>query len=131
MTAIVNQRTNDPVNAPLTSGPGISTISKFDLALKIGQGHPRVIIYINFVDLYPDLNFQVSRLWDFWFQRRFLKVLAIHGHGRHLGTCNVTKTVFMNICIPFPKRINIKFGFDWPNSFREKDILKQWSYTCI
>ena len=41
-----NQRTNGPVNAHLISGPTVSTkISK------IGQGQPRVIIYINFVKL--------------------------------------------------------------------------------
>ena len=29
-----NQRTNGPVNAHLTSGPGMSTISNFDYAIK-------------------------------------------------------------------------------------------------
>ena len=43
---IVNQRTNDPVNAHLISGPTVSTKTN-----KIGQGQPRVIIYIKFVEL--------------------------------------------------------------------------------
>ena len=43
-----NQRTNGPVNAHLISGPTISTKTS-----KIGQGQPRVIIYINFVELEP------------------------------------------------------------------------------
>ena len=41
-----NQRTNGPVNAHLISGPTVSTKTS-----KIGQGQPRVIIYINFVEL--------------------------------------------------------------------------------
>ena len=40
------QRTNGPVNAHLISGPTVSTKTS-----KIGQGQPRVIIYINFVEL--------------------------------------------------------------------------------
>ena len=41
-----NPRTNGPVNTHLISGPTVSTkISK------IGQGQPRVTIYINFVEL--------------------------------------------------------------------------------
>ena len=43
---IKNQRTNGPVNAHLIPGPTFST-----KASKIGQGQPRVIIYIKFVDL--------------------------------------------------------------------------------
>ena len=48
-----NQRTNDPVNAHLKSGPTISaktSFARFDIVLK-GQGQLRVIIYINFVGL--------------------------------------------------------------------------------
>ena len=43
---IYNQRTNGPVNTHLISGPTVSTKTS-----KIGQGQPRVIIYINFVEL--------------------------------------------------------------------------------
>ena len=42
----INQRTNGPVNAHLISGPIVSTKTS-----KISQGQPRVIIYINFVEL--------------------------------------------------------------------------------
>ena len=42
----MNQRTNGPVNAHLISGPSVSTKTS-----KIGQGQPRVIIYINLVEL--------------------------------------------------------------------------------
>ena len=41
-----NQRTNGPVNAHLISVPTVSTETS-----KIGQGPPRVIIYIKFVEL--------------------------------------------------------------------------------
>ena len=40
------QRTNGPVNAHMISGPTVSTKTN-----KIGQSQPRVIIYINFVEL--------------------------------------------------------------------------------
>ena len=53
-----SQRTNGPVNAQLTSGPGMSTRRNFDKTLpcrKIGQGQPRAIIYINIVDLEPPM----------------------------------------------------------------------------
>ena len=42
----LNQGTNGPVNAHLISGPTVSTKTS-----KIGQGQPRVIIYIIFVEL--------------------------------------------------------------------------------
>ena len=50
----LDQRTNGPVNAHLTSGPGFSTISNFDQIWhwpEIGQCQPRVIIFKNFVNL--------------------------------------------------------------------------------
>ena len=48
----LNKWTNDPVNAYLTSWPDICTINNFhQICNKIGQGQPRVIIHINFVDL--------------------------------------------------------------------------------
>ena len=42
----IYQRTNGPENAHLISGPTLSTKTS-----KIGQGQPRVIIYIKFVEL--------------------------------------------------------------------------------
>ena len=44
--ATENKRTNSPVNAHLISGPTGSKKNN-----KIGQSQPRVIIYINFVEL--------------------------------------------------------------------------------
>ena len=41
-----NQRTNGPVNAHLISGHTVSTKTR-----RMGQGQPRVIIYIKFVDI--------------------------------------------------------------------------------
>ena len=50
----------------------------------------------------------------------FLKAFTIYGHGGHLG--HVTWTIYINFCSPFPKRLHIKFGFDWPGSFRGEDV---------
>ena len=46
----------------------------------------------------------------------FLKVFTIYGHGSHLG--HVTLTIYINFRSPFPRRLHIKFGFDWPRGFR-------------
>ena len=50
----------------------------------------------------------------------FFKVFAIYGHGGHLG--HVTWTIYINFRSPFPRRLHIKFGFDWPRGFRGEDV---------
>ena len=50
----------------------------------------------------------------------FLKVFTIYGHGGHLG--HVTWTIYINFGSPFPRRLHIKFGFDWPSGFRGEDV---------
>ena len=51
----------------------------------------------------------------------FEKVFTIYGRGGHLG--HVTWTIYTNFGSHFPRRLHIKFGFDWPSSFRE-EVLK-------
>ena len=51
---------------------------------------------------------------------RFLKVFTIYGRGGHLG--HVTWTIYINFCSPFPRRLHIKFGFDWPSGFSGEDL---------
>ena len=50
----------------------------------------------------------------------FLKVFTIYGHGGHLG--HVTWTIYTNFSSPFPRRLHIKFDFDWESGFRGEDI---------
>ena len=50
----------------------------------------------------------------------FFKVFTIYGHGGHLG--HVTWTIYITFRSPFPRRLHIKFGFDWPSGFREEDV---------
>ena len=52
----------------------------------------------------------------------FFKVFTIYmyGHGGHLG--HVTWTIYTNFRSPFPRRLHIKFGFDWPSGFRGEDV---------
>ena len=50
----------------------------------------------------------------------FFKFFTIWGHGSHLG--HVTWTTYTNIHSPFPRRLHIKFGFDWPSGFRGEDV---------
>ena len=50
----------------------------------------------------------------------FFRIFTIYGHGGHLG--HVTSTIFINFCSPFPRRLQIKFGFDWPSSFTGEEV---------
>ena len=94
-----------------------------DLAVKLlnrssRQGHPRVMIYINFVEL-------LSLMLNAKFQKHrpsgsggedFLKVFAIYSHGGHLG--HVTWIIYINFRSPFLWMLHMKFGFDCPSGFR-------------
>ena len=42
-----------------------------------------------------------------WVGKKIVKVLAIYGHGGHLG--HVTVTVLINSCPSFPRKLHIKF----------------------
>ena len=53
-------------------------------------------------------------------EKDFFKVFTIYGHGSHLG--HVTWTIYTNFHSPFPRRLHIKFGFDWPSDFRGEDV---------
>ena len=50
----------------------------------------------------------------------FFKVLTIYGHDGHLG--HETWTIYTNFRSLFPRRLHIKFGFDWPSGFRGEDV---------
>ena len=50
----------------------------------------------------------------------FLSFFTIYGHGGHLG--HVTWTIYTKFPSPFPRRLHIKFGFDWPSGFRGEDV---------
>ena len=69
---------------------------------KKGQGHPRVMIYINFVELHClmlHVKFQNHR--PSGSGEDFLKVFAIYSHGGHLG--HGTWTIYINFFFPLPK----------------------------
>ena len=51
---------------------------------------------------------------------RSFKVFTIYGRGGHLG--HVTWTIYINFRSPFPTRLHIKFGYDWPRGFRGEDV---------
>ena len=44
---------------------------------------------------------------------------TIYGRGGHLG--HVTHMPQTNFCSPYPRRLQIKFGFDWASDFGEED----------
>ena len=45
----------------------------------------------------------------------FCRVFTIYGHGGHLG--HVTWTIYINFGSPYPRRLQINFGFDRPSGF--------------
>ena len=49
-----------------------------------------------------------------------MKVFTIYGRGGHLS--HVTWSIYINFLYPFPRRLHMKFGFDWPSGFREEDL---------
>ena len=53
-------------------------------------------------------------------REEFCRVFTIYGHGSLLG--HVTKMLSTNFRSPYPMRLNIKFGLDWPSGFRGEDV---------
>ena len=45
---------------------------------------------------------------------------TIYGHGGHIG--HVTWAIYLKFLSLFPRRLHMKFGFDWPGGFREEDV---------
>ena len=50
----------------------------------------------------------------------FRRVFTIYGRGCHLG--HVTQMPRTKYRSPYPRRLHIKFGFDWTSGFREEDL---------
>ena len=50
----------------------------------------------------------------------FLMFFTIYGRGGHLG--HVTRVPRTNFRSSYPRRLHIKFGFDWPSGFGEEDL---------
>ena len=50
----------------------------------------------------------------------FLRVFTIYVLGGHLG--HVTQMPRTNFRSPYPRRLHIKFGFDWPSGFGLEDL---------
>ena len=91
----------------MSGQPKLTLLSK-------SQGHPRVMIYTNFVEFHC-LNRPCGSG-----EEDFLKVFAIYSNGDHLG--HVTLTIYTNFHSSFLRMLHIKFGFDWPSGFREEDV---------
>ena len=45
------------------------------------------------------------------------KGFTIYGCGGDLD--HVTRTIYINFLLTFPRRLHMKFGLDWPSGFRE------------
>ena len=53
-------------------------------------------------------------------EKEFRRVFTIYGRGGLLG--HVTHMPRTNFRIPYPRRLQIKFGFDWASDFGEEDV---------
>ena len=92
---------------------------------KIGQGHPRVIIWSNYNGLESQMLYtKFHENWhagsgaeDFW----VVFTIYHYGRGGHLG--HVTWISLSNFRPFYPWMLHIKFHFDWPIGFRE-DLWK-------
>ena len=49
-----------------------------------------------------------------------MKGFTICGRGGHLE--HVTHMPRTNFRLPYPRRLHIKFGSDWPSDFGEEDL---------
>ena len=67
------------------------------------------------------INSFSSRSSVYWFwRRRFFKDFTKYGHGGHV--CHVTKTARTFFRSPDPWRLHMKFGDNWPCSFRREVV---------
>ena len=85
---------------------------------KVGYGHPKVMIYINFVELLPLMlhaRFQNRRSSGSGEKYFYSKVFAIYSHGGDLG--HVTLTFYINFHSHIPRILHTKFGFDWSSGY--------------
>ena len=87
---------------PLSQFDQLRKPSSFWPCRKICQGHPRVVIYINFVELL------------------YLMLRAKFQNHRPsgYGECHVTWTIYTNFNSPFLRMLHMKFGFDSHSRFR-------------
>ena len=87
----------------------------------MSQGHPRVMIYINFVELVTLMLLAKFKILSISILVKItLKVFAIYHTGSHLG--QVTFINYINFCSLFLRMLRMKFGSDWPSDFRGEDI---------
>ena len=95
---------------------------------KIGQGQPTVN-HLNklwwagshrcYIPSFMEIDPPVPE------KKIFEGFLNIYGHGSHLG--HVTSIMSINFHFLVPESLHIKFGFDWPSGFWEKQVL---SFVC-
>ena len=79
-------------------------------------------MYIDFVELVSPMlpaKFQDHKTSGSG-EEDFFKVFTIYGPGGHFGP--VTWTIYINFRSSFPRRLHMKFGFDWPSGFRGEDV---------
>ena len=53
-------------------------------------------------------------------EKKIFNIFTIFGCGVHIG--HVTQMPRISFRPPYPKRLYIKFGFDWQSGFREDDV---------
>ena len=80
------------------------------------------MIYTNFAELHCLMlhaKFQNHRPSGSG-EEDFKKVYAIYSHDGYLG--HVTLTFYTKFLTPYLTMLHIKFDFNWPRGFRQKDV---------
>ena len=91
----------------------------------IGQGHSRVIIWTNYDGLESTMLHTKFRENRAPVLEKIFGDFTIYGRGGHLG--HVTLVPWTNFRSPYPRRLHIKFGFDWQSGFAEEDPWALWT----
>ena len=116
-TAIVSEK-----STVFSSSHRKAYVTKFDLVgkyVKVTPGSPFVQTMMGrrpecYIPSYMEIRLSVPE------NKICERVFTIYNRGGHLG--HVTLTIYTNFGSPFPRRLHIEFGFDWPSGFREEDI---------
>ena len=94
--------------------------TKFDLVVKKVKVNPGSSFEQTMMDWSSRCNIPSFMEINPPVPEKILKGFTIHGHGSHLG--HVTQMPQTNFHSPYPRQLNIKFGFDQTSGFREEDV---------
>ena len=85
------------------------------------HSHSPLSFHMSFGSKSPICFCKTSFNFEIWVT---FDVFTIYGHGGHLG--HATRIVWTTFHSPDPWRLHMKFGYNWPNSFRAEVVWKKF-----